>query len=234
MLDPLEKSKLYLGNAERILTRDFRAAYKDKDWNIAVRRAQESVELAMKAVFYLCGQTPPNDHNVNVFPLLRREASFRDVLALMCDPASGGPLYILRRDEQNNAVSLLRIVAGTWTELAAFSVGSNGDEQYGISGQKGGVQVVRRGKTVLSTTASISTLRRREGVSVGGMNERALRKAVTVLAKGRNRAFYFEEILTKTAADSAGEVTRRVVDLVKGYMQLLLQGREFRGEGLNC
>lgn len=49
---------------ERVLRRDAHSAVGDKDFNMAVRRAQEAVELALKGALKMLGADYPRVHDV--------------------------------------------------------------------------------------------------------------------------------------------------------------------------
>lgn len=101
-MDKIEKGLLYLEQANKALIRDFEAAFRDGDWNIAVRRAQESIEHSVKAVYLFCGEDPPKSH----FPGLRKLIS--RVLPVVFGRKedlliSRGP-YLVRRDKLTGAL----------------------------------------------------------------------------------------------------------------------------------
>ena len=52
----------FLRLARKILRRDFAAAFADGEWGLAVRRAQESVEFAIKGALLVLGRVPPKTH----------------------------------------------------------------------------------------------------------------------------------------------------------------------------
>jgi len=59
-----EAGRKLLDTAEKLLRRDARAALADGDYNIAVRRAQEAVELALKGGLRILGADYPKVHDV--------------------------------------------------------------------------------------------------------------------------------------------------------------------------
>lgn len=60
------KGLTYLREAHKILIRDFKVAFEDQDWNIAVRRAQECVEFAVKGALLIPGEVPPKKHVIKL------------------------------------------------------------------------------------------------------------------------------------------------------------------------
>lgn len=57
-----------INEAKRILEKDAISAYEDSSHNIAIRRAQEVVELALKGILKVWGYEYPKNHDVgNVF-----------------------------------------------------------------------------------------------------------------------------------------------------------------------
>ena len=46
-MDKIDRGILFLEKAQVVLARDFKVAFDDQDWNIAIRRAQESAEFAL-------------------------------------------------------------------------------------------------------------------------------------------------------------------------------------------
>lgn len=79
-----EKGLRLFREAEGILKRDAKGALNEKDFNIAVRRAQEAVELALKGALKILGVDYPKVHDVA--PLFseqlskKREISYFEVL----------------------------------------------------------------------------------------------------------------------------------------------------------
>jgi HEPN domain-containing protein len=69
-----ESGEKLIKEAERIFARDLKAAVEDKDHNMAVRRAQEVVELFLKGVLKILGVDYPKIHDVgDVFEKKVRE-----------------------------------------------------------------------------------------------------------------------------------------------------------------
>lgn len=61
-----EMAQSYIRTAEHSL-KQARLAYDDELWHLAVRRSQESVELALKGVLRLLGLEVPRVHDVSFF-----------------------------------------------------------------------------------------------------------------------------------------------------------------------
>lgn len=59
-----EEGKKLIHEGERVLRRDVQNALNEGDFNIAVRRAQEGVELALKGALKLLGVDYPKAHDV--------------------------------------------------------------------------------------------------------------------------------------------------------------------------
>lgn len=62
----LEMARSYLATAEYSL-KQARAAHSDGMWHLAVRRCQEGVEMALKALLRLVGLEVPKTHDVSFF-----------------------------------------------------------------------------------------------------------------------------------------------------------------------
>lgn len=59
-----EKGEELFLRAERIIKRDIRGALQEDDFNMVVRRAQESVELTLKGALMILGIEYPKVHDV--------------------------------------------------------------------------------------------------------------------------------------------------------------------------
>ncbi|MFQ5903966.1 MAG: HEPN domain-containing protein [Candidatus Binatia bacterium] len=59
-----ESGEKLIKEAERIFARDLKAAIEDKDHNLAIRRAQEVVELLLKGALKVLGVDYPKVHDV--------------------------------------------------------------------------------------------------------------------------------------------------------------------------
>ena len=59
-----EEGEKLLREAERILQREAEGALSEADFNIAVRRAQEAVELCLKGALKMLGVEYPKIHDV--------------------------------------------------------------------------------------------------------------------------------------------------------------------------
>lgn len=59
-----EKGRALILRAERVIERDLEGAVKDGDFNMAVRRAQEAVELVLKGALTVLGIEYPKIHDV--------------------------------------------------------------------------------------------------------------------------------------------------------------------------
>jgi HEPN domain-containing protein len=70
--------------AESIFRRDVQGAWKDRDFNLVVRRAQEAVEIALKGALKIMGVDYPKVHDVaQLFTeQLRQKRKVQDMKAL--------------------------------------------------------------------------------------------------------------------------------------------------------
>lgn len=78
-----EMARSYIKIAEHSL-KEARLAYEDKLWHLAVRRSQESVELALKGALRLLGVEIPRTHDVS-FHLRENRSRFPDWFQLQID-----------------------------------------------------------------------------------------------------------------------------------------------------
>jgi len=95
-----ELARSYLATAEYSL-KQARAAHADGMWHLAVRRCQESVEMALKASLRLVGLEVPKLHDVSFF-LRDNKASFPEWFGLNLDRLA----HISRSLRKDREVSL--------------------------------------------------------------------------------------------------------------------------------
>jgi HEPN domain-containing protein len=61
-----ELGKRLISEAERILKSELKPAMENRDWNLAVRRSQEVVELSLKGALKVIGMDFPKVHDVGM------------------------------------------------------------------------------------------------------------------------------------------------------------------------
>jgi hypothetical protein len=113
-LNKIDKGLLFLEVAQRVLARDFTAAFEDKDWNIAVRRAQEAAEYAVKALYLLAGQDPPQLHEPPFRKLLSQVRLWRGNTLDLKDVS-----FFADLNSKGHDIVLYRIENGVHTQLAS-------------------------------------------------------------------------------------------------------------------
>lgn len=59
-----EEGRKLIREAERIFNREVNASLRSSDWNLAVRRSQETVEMALKGALKILGIDYPKVHDV--------------------------------------------------------------------------------------------------------------------------------------------------------------------------
>ncbi len=113
-MDRIRKGRLYFELARNFLNCDLERAFRDQEWSTVVRRAQESTEFAIKAVWLICGEDPRKVHTPGIRKILSRVRPFifgrEDDLVLEKKP------FIIRRDKTGDLI-LIKEDKGVHTEL---------------------------------------------------------------------------------------------------------------------
>jgi len=131
-----EAGRKLLAAAEKLLSRDAPAAQADGDYNIAVRRAQEAVELALKGGLRILGADFPKIHDVGqafVEQATRRQAGLDTATLMQINSASRwlaearAPSFYFERDY--DAADAERAIAdATFVVKAVRQLAPAGDE----------------------------------------------------------------------------------------------------------
>ncbi|MCH7921952.1 MAG: HEPN domain-containing protein [Nitrospinae bacterium] len=209
-MDKIEKGLLYLEQANKALIRDFEAAFLDGDWNIAVRRAQESIEHSVKAIYLFCGKDPPKSH----FPGLRKLLS--RVLPVVFGRKEDllirrGP-YLVRRDKLTGALRYILEEKGVYTELAAGYT-EVPPAPFGLRIKDNAIKIFYGDEEIVSST-TISEV----DLSLHRDELKQIAKIVKKLALRRAPAFYFDVLFSQADAEEAREeawtVFRRILQIV--------------------
>ncbi len=195
-MDRLTKGFIYLEQAHKALKRDFKVAFDDKDWNIAVRRAQESVEYAAKAVFLMCGKDPPEDH----VPKLRKLLS--KVLPVAFGRTEDLELrrmnLALKRDKQAGTLRVWKVENHVWTQLGPDQV-LDVSAPFGLKVEGHTIKIIHGDQEVGSRFDSYAVV----GLGPTRQEMKQVDSYVHALAGLRAPAFYFDRLLSEKDARAA-------------------------------
>lgn len=78
-MNNFEEGSMLIGEARRVLFSDGYKALEESSYNLAVRRAQESVELALKGLLKVLGIEYPKVHDVGELFMLQVTEKFPQV-----------------------------------------------------------------------------------------------------------------------------------------------------------
>lgn len=225
-MDRLTKGFLYLKQAHKALERDFKVAFDDQDWNIAIRRAQESVEYAAKAVFLMCGEDPPKDH---VLPLRRLLSKVLPVAFGRGDDLElRGMNFLLERDARAQRLRIWRVDNGVWVLLAEGTV-SDISAPLGLRVEGNTIKIIHGDQEVESRVDSYAVI----GPGPTREEMKRIARYVANLASLRDPAFYFDRLLSeqdaKDAEQEAWIVLREVLRILGVQVDVRESGRKEHG-----
>ena len=206
--------------ASKVLSRDFRVAYEDGDWNIAVKRAHESIEFAVKAAFYIVGKNPPEEHNLKVPDSVIKTLPLV-AFHLEDDPQSD--TVLLWRNVKNTAYRLLRVERGVATTLGScagiFSQiqtrSPDSPEPFELVVEGTTVRVLQGdGRSLLVNTLSSAKEGQWKQIPISRDQKKLIDNYVRKLYTQRNEVFYFERLCSQSDADRAREQAWQVLRIV--------------------
>jgi hypothetical protein len=190
-MNKLQMGVLYLIQAQKSLTRDFEAAFGDGDWNIAIRRAQESAEYAVKALYLLAGEIPPTRARRKGIhdPWISEELIGK--IPVIWFPPQGlpsklsGGLYVLWAEEP-------------WCRLEVYWI----EDEIFLQGQ---IEIFVGGRVMAIGWANGRPVPEGQWIQTPIDNPTRCRinNGVSHLAKIRESAFYFEDLFDQKTADEA-------------------------------
>lgn len=108
----------FLHNARQIAAGECAMYLRDRNWNLAARRAFESIELTIKAAHFLLREAPRKRHDVGL-----PSADKLDFIPLVawrsnCDPLSTVAVIVDRARELHDVTRMFKCVSGVLTLLS--------------------------------------------------------------------------------------------------------------------
>ena len=209
----LIKGLLYLSRARTVLASDFEAAFARDDWNIAVRRGQESVEYAVKALHLLGGQVPPVSHD----PGLPRGILGRLPVVVFNpgdDPRSSSGVLMFPPGQPWPNATLVKVVNGAYTMLASFSL-TTSSASLGVEMGGSTIRIMDGEQQVTAVTdTSVPLAGRWTPIPLTNADWRFINNAARRLAQDREAAFYFDREFTREDAEGTRFLAKGVLERV--------------------
>jgi len=215
-MDTLTKGLLYLRQAHKALTRDFPVAYDDRDWNIAVRRAQECAEFAVKGAILILGDTPPPEHTLKLPQSLVKTPPLV-AFQLEDDPTSG--TVLLWSNERETTFALLRVQNGVFTQMGA-SHRLDATIPFVLETEGSTIRVLQGDRVLLVNSLSSVVEGQWKQAPISRDHRKLIDSYVSKLYKQRNAAFYFDLLCNQAEADRARSQAWEVLRIVLGSMGL--------------
>lgn len=205
-MDKIQKGLLFFEQSQRILQKDFNRAFDDQDWNIAIRRAQESMELAVKGTFLITGEKPSKTHS----PVLR--TLYREFIPGKSPTPFGqeydlvleGESFRIQRDSLTGALLIFKKVNGVLTEIAqAGSAAPEEFQPFGLAVKDNAVKILQGGQEIASTTERLLIITTNQGdrytLNLGGLGSlpkleiRQIDRYVSKQSKQRSATFFLDK-----------------------------------------
>ena len=207
-MDRFRKGLIYLNQAHKAITRDFKVAYDDGDWNIALARAQQSVEYAAKSLQLLLGEEVEKEHDLH-FPAWQLEKLPVVGYALEEDPQSAVVVFVESTEGSPSIVRLWKRVGDAFTSLAS-AAGEQVEGPFELEINGSSIQVLKDGKVVLAAT-DYSGAPSGKWKPIRPPKEQIretktrIQHHIDSLAKQRNEAIYFDKLFSQADADYAAK-----------------------------
>ncbi len=197
--------------AQKALTRDSEAAFHDRDWNLAFRRAQESAEYAVKCLYLIVGEEPNHTHGLNVNEGLIGKTP------VIWFPSGGlpttlrGGLYVAWNEEHGNQVQVWWLENSIYTLLASSCI-LESRAALQLCVERGQVEVLAGNKVAAIGWAAGRPVPegRWAQTPLDDSTIHLINFYTTELAKLRDAAFYFERLFCKEDADRAKDQARLI------------------------
>lgn len=204
-MDRIRKGRFYFEMARNFLNCDLERAFRDREWGTVVRRAQESTEFAIKAVWLICGEVPRKVHTPGIREILSRVRPFifgrEDDLVLEKKP------FIIRRDKTGDLI-LIKEDKGVHTELVRAGPGDP-LAPFGLRVKDNAI-IIFHGDQEVGSSSDVRGLD-------PGFSEHELEPIAQIakkLGKVRDSAFYLEKQFSQANAEKARKDASTVLQII--------------------
>lgn len=211
------KGLLFLWDAYHIATQEAPNAIDRRQWNLAARRAYESMEKTVKAVHLLMGEEPPKTHS----PGMPRDFDNRVPLVTWYawqDPHDS-VTYIVTKELSPFSLRVFKCVNGVLTLLATARLGSPTPVQLLVDGSN--LYVIANGRRITAVTdtgAASFTGGYWVQLEITEERLRQIKNAMRKVDKGRDDAFYYEVDVDSGTALEVTHTASSIFNSVKRHV----------------